>query len=162
MFYAKNFKVVVQDNLYLSFPDIIQGKVDKNEFFIVYRSADQHLPSLSTIHLIHSKNSGVSWKKIYSKTLTLKDDGKAWNCPRLSYFPDGSLNIICDTKTNIRETTSKLNISIIKSYDNGKTWKEPFKTEIDGMVPDRVIKFKDKLFCANHQIKNLKNKFIVI
>ena len=160
MFYTKDFQVIAQNDLYLSFPDIIQGKTNRNELFIVYRSADAHLPQASTLHLLHSLDSGLTWKKIYSKTLTLTKNKKAWNCPRLSYFPDGSLNIICDTKTHVRETLSQLNVSIIKSYNNGKTWEEPVETEMNGMVPDRVIKFQNKLFCANHQIKNLKNKLV--
>ena len=160
MFYPKYFQVIAQNDLYLSFPDIIQDKINKNRLLVVYRSADEHLPTLSTLHVLVSLNNGLNWREIYKKTLTLKKHGKAWNCPRLSYFTDGSLNIICDTKTQVRETISKLNISIIKSRDNGQTWEEPVETEMNGMVPDRVIEFKNKLFCANHQIKNLKNSLV--
>jgi hypothetical protein len=45
------------------------------------------------------------------------------------------------------------------SDDNGKTVRI-LETPIPGMVPDKIIKFQDKYFCANHKIKNEQNELI--
>ncbi|KKM71637.1 hypothetical protein LCGC14_1428570 [marine sediment metagenome] len=134
---------------YLSFPDIIQSKYNKNRFFLVYRSGESHHPLNSFIHFLVSENKCQTWKEVHNFYLSLKKDGKVWNCPRLSYFPDGSLNIICDTKSSLTEKIADFNVFILKSNNKGNSFSIT-DSGIRGMVPDKVIPFKDKLFCANH------------
>jgi hypothetical protein len=45
------------------------------------------------------------------------------------------------------------------SDDDGKTVRI-LETPLPGMVPDKIIKFENKYFCANHKIKNEQNELI--
>jgi len=150
MFVIKNYKVIAKSKTkYLSFPDIIGSKQDKNKFFLVYRSGQGHHPTSSYLHFLISEDKGNSWSEKYVFPLSFKKNNQVWNCPRLSYLPDNSLNIFCDTKTSVIERSAEFRIWQLKSYNDGKEFKTRL-TEMRGMVPDKIIKFKDKLYCANH------------
>jgi sucrose-6-phosphate hydrolase SacC (GH32 family) len=142
-------KIIQNDEKYLSFPDIIQSEKNKNKFFLVYRSGESHHPLNSYLHFLVSEDYCETWTEYKSFPLYLHKHGKVWNCPRFSYLPDHSLNIICDTKTSTNEVSAIFEIYMLKSFDDGETFSLK-KTGIKGMVPDRIIKFKSKLFCANH------------
>ena len=83
--------------------------------------------------------------------------GRVWNCPRLSYFPDGSLNIVCDTKDSTDERVANFEVYIIKSTDDGRTFFNMTKTEMTGMLPDHIVSFKGNLYCANHILDKQHN-----
>jgi len=134
---------------YLSFPDIIQSKQNKNRFFMAYRSGEGHHPLNSFIRFLVSEDKCETWKEVYNFYLSLEKDGKVWNCPRLSYFPDGSLNIICDTKSSLIEKKAIFSVLILKTYNEGGSFSIT-NSGMRGMVPDKAIPFKNKLFCANH------------
>jgi len=154
MFNIKSYKTIAKrKNLYLSFPDIIQSRHNKSKFFLVYRSADNHHPTYSSLHLLSSENEGNTWKKVNRFDLTMRRNGRVWNCPRFSYFPDGSLNIICDTKDSTSEKEAEFKIYILKTFDEWMNYSIQ-NTGMRGMVPDRVIKFKNNLYCANHIVDN--------
>jgi len=161
MFKVKNSVIVAKDNeSYLSFPDIIQSKDNPNQFFLIYRSGNAHHPTWSYLHLMVSKNRGRTWKEIKSFPLSLERDGKVWNCPRFSYLDNNTLpSIVCDTKDGVIERKAKFETFIIKPKYKYKFFHK-YLTNIPGMLPDRVIKFKDKLFCANHKIKSIKNDLV--
>lgn len=154
----KSIIIAKKERYYLSFPDIIQSKENSNRFFVVYREGDGHHPTKSKLFLMKSENKGNTWRTIKSFILTLKNNGMVWNCPRLSYI-DHSLVIICDAKSSTKETMSFFSTFILKSNNEGRTFSVT-KTDLPGMVPDKIIKFKNKLFCANHKIKSEKNDLI--
>jgi len=150
MFKIIDHNIVKQkEGKYLSFPDVIQSKQNKDKFFLAYRSGEGHHPLNSRLHVLMSNDKCKTWEEIHSFNLSLKKDGHVWNCPRLSYFPDGSLNIICDTKSSLSERSAIFRIFILKSYNEGGTF-SVIESEMKGMVPDKAISFKGKLFCANH------------
>ncbi len=161
MFKISNYNIIAENPFYyLSFPDVIKDK-KTNDLYLVYRSGEGHHPTDSNLYLLMSKDNGISWNIKYIFNTSLKENGYVWNCPRLSYLPDKSLNIICDVKTgqNERTCTFKVIILKIKTYPLiNKTFKSNINnmkksiniTEMNGMVPDKIIKFKDKLYCANH------------
>jgi len=154
MFSVVHHKIIRKNHSYLSFPDIIKSIHHDGKFFIVFRQADSHHPTWSYLILMMSKDNGITWKTINKFPMDLEKDGFVWNCPRLYYnFFDYSLNIVCDIKSNTKESKSAFRILNIKSKDDGKTFRICW-TEMPGMVPDRVVYFKGKLYCANHKIKD--------
>lgn len=146
------------DDLYLSFPDIVKSPKTPNTFFMAYRSGDGHHPTKSNLILKKSINNGKSWETINEIGLNLDQHGRVWNCPRLSYC-NKNLYIICDTKSGTYERTAQFKTVFLISKNEGKSIKV-LETPIPGMVPDKIIKFKNKYFCANHKIKNVDNDLI--
>jgi len=64
MFIVEETKIIAKKkNSYLSFPDIIKSKKDKNKLFLVYREGNSHHPTWSKLILLVSKNNGKTWKK---------------------------------------------------------------------------------------------------
>lgn len=161
MFTLLNTIVVAKKkNEYCSFPDIIQSKKDPNKLFLVYREGTAHHPEKSTLVLMRSKNKGKTWKETHKFPFSLKKNGIVWNCPRLSYMDnDDSLNIICDTKDGTVEREARFRTYLLKSFNDGGIF-NLVKTPLIGMVPDKIIPFKDKLFLGNHKIKSIKNDLI--
>ena len=143
---------------YLSFPDIIKSQKEENTFFIVYRSGNGHHPTVSSLIIKKSTNNGRSWNTIQEIKLTLEDQGRVWNCPRLSYIGN-VLYIICDTKSSTYERQAQFKTVFLISEDNGLSFKF-LETPLPGMVPDKMIQFQGKYFCANHKIKNQHNELI--
>jgi hypothetical protein len=143
---------------YLSFPDIVRSPKDPNIFFLVYRSGNGHHPTHSSLILKKSINHGKSWETIQEVELTLEKHGRVWNCPRLSYIGN-ILYIVCDTKSGTYERIAQFKTVFIVSDDDGKTVRI-LETPLPGMVPDKIIKFENKYFCANHKIKNEQNELI--
>jgi len=130
---------------------------------MTYREGISHHPTSSSLILLESKDAGETWEEVQRFELNLEDDGKVWNCPRLSYVnsdkkSDPLLNIICDAKSGTREAISRFSTYRFTSYDgeNFHRTSLPFT----GMVPDKMVKFQDKYFCANHKIKSRDNKLI--
>ena len=159
MFEVKNIITIDQDEeKYLSFPDIIQSKINSNRFFLIYREGDNHHPVMSKLILKKSEDYGRTWKTIEKFTLNMDSSGYVWNCPRLSYI-NNTLYIICDAKSGTYERQAHFKTMFITTFNEGKTFKHS-DTPFPGMLPDKIIKFKDKYYCANHKIKNTKNELI--
>ena len=159
MFVVTKYNIVAQEpKKYLSFPDIIQSKVNYNQFFITYREGNRHHPKWSKLIVLESLDGGDTWEEKHSFSLNLLKHGAVWNCPRLSYI-NNALSIICDAKNGTIERLSSFNTHRFTSYNNGKDFFHT-KTEMPGMVPDKVIQFKNKLICANHKIKSSKNDLV--
>jgi sucrose-6-phosphate hydrolase SacC (GH32 family) len=159
MFKVKNTQIIDKhSSKYLSFPDIIKSPKSNKRFFLVYREGDNHLPKWSSLILLRSDNNGITWTKQQKFSLKIEKEGYVWNCPRLSYI-DGMLYIICDQKNGIIEKMSQFKTVQLVSATEGQFF-EVQETAIHGMVPDKVINFKENFFCANHVIKNIKNNLI--
>jgi hypothetical protein len=153
MFVVSDKKVIMKGESYLSFPDIIKSIHSPQKYFIVFREGDSHHPVWSNLILMESQDEGKTWKVIHKFPLGLRKSRLVWNCPRLYYNPfDFSLNIVCDAKSTTRESNATFKIFNIKSKDDGKTFSINL-TEMPGMVPDQIVYFKGKLYCANHKIK---------
>ena len=159
MFKVKKTKIIAEDpDLYISFPDIIQSEVNSNTFFIVYRVGNNHHPTWSDLIVKRSRNNGKTWRTIQEIRLTLEFDQMVWNCPRFSYIGK-NLYIICDAKNGTSERQAQFESFFLISKNEGKSW-DIKKAPLPGMVPDKFIPFKDKIFCANHKIKSEKNDLI--
>jgi len=160
MFKVKEYKIIdKRSKKYLSFPDIMQSNIDSNKFFMVYREANKHHPKWSKLIFLVSKDCGETWETRHEFSLSLYKNKAVWNCPRLSYLEDGTLVIVCDSKSSIIERIAQFNMYLFRSSDDGQTFSSE-KVPMPGMVPDKIIKFKDKLICANHKIKSVRNNLV--
>jgi len=146
--------------LYISFPDILQSIYNKDKLFLIYRSGEFHHPLHSLLHFWISNNKGKSWVKTHEFKMDMDEHGRVWNCPRLSYFPDGTLNIISDSKDSTNERKALFVTYKLVSYNDGNDFEEPEDIGIYGMLPDHIVKFKNNLYIANH-LNDLKNKTLV-
>ncbi len=150
------FKVIDKGNLfednqkYLSFPDIIKSSTEYNVAFLVYRSANSHHPYQSCLHFCRSNNLGGTWKEQFTLKASLLKDGYVWNCPRLSYIPDGGLVILCDTKNHVQEHRSLFQVVIININPKGSKAIRKKLLGFQGMVPDSFVLYRGNLLCANH------------
>ncbi len=143
---------------YLSFPDIIQSIKNPNRFFMVYRSGNGHHPTVSKLVLKKSENNGRTWKTQQEFILNMEDDRLVWNCPRLSYINE-ILYIVCDAKSSTFERIANFVTFFLTSTTEGEFFRIA-ETPFPGMVPDKIISFKGKYYCANHKVKNIKNELI--
>ena len=154
----KTITIDKDNELYLSFPDIVKSPKKPDTFFMVYRSGNGHHPTSSSLILKKSIDNGRSWDTIQEVELNLEKHGRVWNCPRLSYIGN-VLYIVCDTKSGTYERAAQFKTVFLVSIDEGETIKI-LETPIPGMVPDKIIPYQSKYFCANHKIKNVNNELI--
>jgi hypothetical protein len=154
----KTITIDKNSDLYLCFPDIIKSLTNPNTFFMVYRSGNGHHPTFSSLVLKKSVDSGRSWETVREIRLTLEQHGKVWNCPRLSYCNE-KLYIICDTKNGTYERSAQFQTVFLILENEGENI-GILDTPIPGMVPDKIIPFQGKYYCANHKIKNERNELI--
>lgn len=154
----KSITIAQDPDKYLSFPDIMQDEKNPDKFFIVYREGNAHHPTVSKLVLMVSKDGGEKWRIRSEFPLTMKKDGYVWNCPRLSYI-DNILYIVCDQKSSVFERRARFKTVTLTSTTKGH-FVRLNNTDMPGMVPDKIVRFKDKLVCANHKIKSINNDLI--
>lgn len=148
----KSIVVAKNEKKYISFPDIVKSPKKDGRFFLVYREGNSHHPTWSKIILMKSEDYGETWKNQQEFPLKIRKDNYVWNCPRLSYV-DNILYITCDMKSSVFEGSAHFKTVHLTSTTEGEFFRLQ-ETMIPGMVPDKIIEFKDKLFCANHKIKS--------
>ena len=151
--------VAKRSGWYLSFPDIIKHPRYSKVFYLVYREGNQHHPTWSNLVLMKTEDEGKRWEKINVFPMNLEGNGRVWNCPRLFYEKStNTIDIVCDTKSGTRERIADFKTFFIRMANSKDYYLDlvPFT----GMVPDKIISFKNKLFCANHKIKSPKNDLI--
>ena len=159
MFKVNSYSTVEKDrHRYLSFPDIIKSPLNENRLFLVYREGNSHHPTWSKLILQKSEDNGRTWDKQQEFPLNIDEDKYVWNCPRLSYV-DNTLYITCDQKSGVFEKMAHFKTVHLTSTTEGQFFKIQ-ETPFPGMVPDKIISFKNKLFCANHKIKSFRNGLI--
>ncbi len=154
---TKKITIAKDSKNYLSFPDIVKSPKKDGRFFLAYREGNGHHPTWSKIILMKSEDYGKTWEIQQEFSLTIKKDNYVWNCPRLSYVDD-VLYITCDQKSGVFEGSAHFRTVHITSTTEGEFFRyQP--TAMPGMVPDKIIEFKGKLFCANHKIKSNNNSY---
>ena len=122
------------------------------ELFVVYRESDHHVAEGYTrICLTHkSKKQRFSTPEVISKS------SHRFNCPRLSVIGD-TLWLICDEVViadkgkffKLENDESKTKIFLWKTQD-GIKWEGPIKTNVKGIVPDRICPTDDGFLIATH------------
>lgn len=133
---------------YSSFPDIVKFN---GQYICVYREGDSHHPTKSWLMMTRSSN-GENWKKRNFAYSELDKQGFVFNCPKFSIIED-TLWLVCDTKTSQKERFSEWEIVAWYTKD-GKTWNGVIDFKINGMVPDKIIKYKNQYIMGYHIIEN--------
>ena len=133
----KHYIVSRDDSVYECFPDL--AKTPSGKLICVFRESAHHA-DLQGNRLVftESLDNGKTWSEKH--TLTERRDATyAYNCPRISVMPDGSLVIICDKldRTKNEDTLADCEQHIFRSTDDGKTWQGPEILPIRGIVPDQ-------------------------
>jgi len=150
--------VTRSDKAWQGHPDVAYFK---NKFYVVYRESKHHKSFKNTkINIVSSVDGSM-----YSKPTTLLVSYKSrWNCPRLSVI-DNALWLVCDCIENTTEGFVKSEndpkaISIwVMSTKDGVEWSKPFKTNINGIVPDRMFMSNNHFFVASHRYHKNKSKY---
>lgn len=145
--------VIKIDKNWCGHPDVAYFK---NKIYVVFRMSGDHRSHSKTSICVTSSPNG---EKFSPPVTVLTSPDKRWNCPRLSVVRN-QLWLICDRVSTAREGDSFLqaennadNTSIWIMYtDDGETWSEPIKTNITGIVPDRVCVIDDGVFCIGSHI----------
>lgn len=128
--------VARNDMYWLGHPDIA---LFNNRLYVCFRQSSQHLaPSDTQICITTSDSKNIS-KWSLPKVVA---SGYRFNCPRLSVH-QGVLYLICDVipgGENFIASENGPDTRIwIWSTTNGDDWSEPIKTNIQGIVPDRLF-----------------------
>jgi hypothetical protein len=132
--------------------DLWRGHPDvayfKGQLYVVFREADRHTTqSTTSIHI--SKKVEGTW----TSQLIFESDQRL-NCPRLSVIGD-ALWLICDEvkhgRSYIEAENNEQNTKILlwKTAD-GQNWTCPIRTNITGIVPDRICKTENGYIIATH------------
>lgn len=141
-------------------PSVWQGHPDvayfQDALYVTYRESDYHMPRQFTqICVIYQHKN-----QPYSKPQIIIQSKKRLNCPRLSVIDD-TLWLICDEvevssksdffKLENRERATRV---FLWKTNDGQTWEGPIKTNITGIVPDRICQTDDGFLIATHTKKH--------
>lgn len=139
--------VIRDDGVWQGHPDVA---FFNNKLFVVYRESDQHKTASKTrIQLTWSEDT-----ETFFGPMTIAESLDRYNCPRLSVIQD-ALYVLCD---RVRasddyvgaEDTPELTCVLMWKTTDGETWEGPMDLGITGIVPDRILQFKDQFLIATH------------
>ena len=144
--------VTKNDKVWQGHPDVA---FFKGKFYVVYRESKDHKSYKNTkINIVSSANGS----QYSAPTILLRSDKERWNCPRLSVVGN-KMWLVCDKVKRLEDSFIKSEnnpkaISIwVMSTKDGINWSEPFKTNINGIVPDRMFMSDDHFFIGVHRYK---------
>jgi len=149
--------VIRDDDCWQGFPDTAYFR---NKIFVVYRESDYHKPTGSTsLRLVILDDS----LKVDQSILIDRTDDRL-NCPRL-FIMAGELCIICDQVQRsdpanflkMEDDPTKTTVQLYRSVD-GHHWRGPQKTNITGIVPDRVHLTSDNTLLTTTHTKGQNGK----
>lgn len=147
--------VARDDKFWQGHPDVAYFK---NKFYVVFRESKEHRSFIRTKIKITCSVDGAEYD---SPTTILYGKTERWNCPRLSVIGN-RMWLICDCimpleESFIRSENNQKALSIwIMSTKDGVTWNKPVKTNIKGIVPDRIRLLKSgELIVASHRYKTV-------
>jgi Neuraminidase (sialidase) len=117
---------------YAAFPDIC--RLRNGDLFCVFYSGYGHVsmpsprwPKGGRIMAVRSSDSGQSWSKPVVIIDTAQDDRD----PSVAYLKDGTLLLNWFTPRPDQEGKNRLAVLLARSTDQGQTWSEPVKLDLD-------------------------------
>jgi sialidase-1 len=136
----QNGTVTRNDSFWQGHPDVVYFH---GYFYVVFRQSQKHRESGKTQVMLTRSRTGFK----YSAPICISESIDRYNCPRLSVVND-QLYIICDlvkqSEDFIGSEQSEDNTSIILwTSCNGLDWSSPIKTNIKGIVPDKICPTND-------------------
>lgn len=143
----QKFTVSRDDTIYQAWPDLALTKSGK--LVCVFSECTHHGDrSYTRIMMAESTDRGRTWSSKRPVTVPGKLGGPTgfyWNCARITALKDGRLAVVVD-KIRSRDENDTAPDSrtnwLILSEDEGKTWSEPIKTPVTGIVPDKLLELK--------------------
>jgi len=135
-------------------PDIVA--LSGSHWMLVYCDTDRHWSEqISRITTLESTDAGKTWgsPRVVAQADRRKGEER-WVTPRLSRLRDGRLLIICDHDDfwHYHEDRPP-GTWMWESRDDGRTWGEPWLTNIQGIEPDRVVEMTDgTLITGSHMV----------
>lgn len=145
--------VTRDDNVWQGHPDIA---LFRDFIYVCYRESSTHLaPSHTKIRLTYIKQSSLLQGE-WSIPVTVAD-GHRFNCPRLSVH-DNRLWLVCDVIPGTENFIASENGADTRVWiwwsEDGINWSNPIKTNIQGIVPDRIFAAVDGSYLvATHTMK---------
>ena len=148
----RHVTIARQDGLYEAFPDICL--LPSGKMLCIYRESDSHIAGVARIMLIESDDRGRTWynQRALDRPRSFAEHRSVWNGPRIARLPDGRLVVNSDASIYPDEADSCLwpesrrcfHNFLWFSQDNGQTWTERRRTEVEGLCPDKVLALNDK------------------
>ncbi|HPS34545.1 MAG TPA: sialidase family protein [Oscillospiraceae bacterium] len=144
----QKFTVSRDDRYYQAFPDAV---LFKDTLYCVFTRTTHHGDRTdSRIMLTKSADRGRSWSE--PKVLLGESDHEVksgfFNCARISVV-NGGLAVITDRIFGL-ENEDKSENFVLFSKD-GENWSEPKGTGCGGIVPDKLLEYRGKLFLSAHR-----------
>lgn len=152
-------KYVVSNDksIYEAWPDIVKTKSGK---LVCVFSECKHHGDRDQARIVYkeSLDKGKTWSDKTALTEKSTSDNY-YNCARISKLPDDTLVIIADYV--IKNESHNAKTYLWKSIDDGKTWKGPFDTPSQGIVPDKLLVLKSgRWILSSHFLDISINKLV--
>lgn len=133
----KAYTVSRDDAVYECFPDLV--RLPSGRMICVFRESRAHADlSVNRLVYVISEDDGRTWSEKHVLTPAAGAEA-AYNCPRISLLPDGTLAILCDVSDRrAGELQGGLNEQhLFLSRDGGDSWEGPRILPLQGIVPDK-------------------------
>ena len=152
-------KYVVSNDksIYEAWPDIVKTKSGK---LVCVFSECKHHGDRDQARIVYkeSLDKGKTWSDKTALTEKSTSDNY-YNCARISKLPDDTLVIIADYV--IKNESHNAKTYLWKSIDDGRTWKGPFDTPSQGIVPDKLLVLKSgRWILSSHFLDISINKIV--
>ena len=152
-------KYVVSNDksIYEAWPDIVKTKSGK---LVCVFSECKHHGDRDQARIVYkeSLDKGKTWSDKTALTEKSTSDNY-YNCARISKLPDDTLVIIADYV--IKNESHNAKTYLWKSIDDGRTWKGPFDTPSQGIVPDKLLVLKSgRWILSSHFLDISINKLV--
>lgn len=144
-------------SIYEAWPDIVKTKSGK---LVCVFSECKHHGDRDQARIVYkeSLDKGKTWSDKTALTEKSTSDNY-YNCARISKLPDDTLVIIADYV--IKNESHNAKTYLWKSIDDGKTWKGPFDTPSQGIVPDKLLVLKSgRWILSSHFLDISINKLV--
>ena len=160
----QKFTISNDPDFYEAWPDVVL--TDSGKLICVFTECTHHGDhSHSCIMLIESVDRGRTWSQKYPLTEETGSLSYHYNCARISKLSDGRLVISLDRaqkddeadESFREEKTSRCEIFLYFSSDDGESWSEKVPTPARGIVPDKLIELDNgRWLLASHYCVNEK------
>ncbi len=148
------YSVSNDPEIYEAFPDVVLTNGGK--LVCVFLECNHHGDrNNARVMITESHDRGRTWTKKRPLTeKTTNDD--SFNCPRISKLNDGTLAVVCDRVTYIKDQNSNRISRTSAGYlwradAEGTHWSEPEILPFCGIVPDKLLQLScGRLIYASH------------
>lgn len=142
--------IISKDNKYYrAFTDLININ---NRLICSFSEMNKETKEFN-VCICESNDFGKTWseRKILQKKI---DDNGRWDCSRLCKLKDESIILLSTWYLNNDETKKESYVYFWKFDNNFNYINGPIKSNINGIVPDKIIELDDRWILSTHENKN--------